>query len=463
VGKSPNIHRPAAFTQARVFRALGLAHRGEQRYSPWGVLRAPLFRWYFTGAASSDLGTWVQNTAQVLLAYRLSHSVLAVGIVTCAQFTSPLVLGPWAGVLADRIGGTRTLLWTELVSAIFAGAVSILVFTHIINEPWLILCAICTGLTFTFALPARNVTVRRLVAKEQTRSAFAMDSVSYNLGRAVGPPLGILLVTVLGFGYAFAFNALSFLVFTVVLLTVARATNEPEMRGRSRVLDGFRVARDDRRILMVLAMVVAVTVAADPVLVLGPALASRTFGVSANWSGAFIAALGAGSVLGSLLRTKREPTMRLAATALFALGVCMICFVLAPRIWLSLACAFGAGITCLIANSTTRTLLASKAGPAREASVMAIWAIAWAGSKPVASLADGWIATTYGVRTAGILLAVPAIVPLILLLSWSRIHAKARLGVDGAALGAGRRDELPHGVMPRADAALELDRHLCGR
>jgi predicted MFS family arabinose efflux permease len=369
-----------------------------------------------------------------LLAYRLSHSVFTVAVVTCAQFTSPLVLGPWAGVLADRIGGRRTLLWSQLAAAMFAGAVSVLVFTGQINEPWLIVGAILNGLTFTFALPARNVTVRRLVSGQLTRSAFAMDSVSYNLGRAVGPPLGVAIVALVGFGYAFAVNALSFLVFTAVLLTTAQGTAELEVRGKSRVGDGFRIACRDNRILVVLLMVVAVTIAADPVLVLGPALASHTFGVSADWSGAFIAALGTGSVLGSLLRTKREPSIRLAATALAALGMCMIGFVLAPRIWLSVVFAFGAGITCLVANSATRTLLASEAGPAREASVMAIWAIAWAGSKPLASLSDGYLATTLGVREAGILLALPVIIPLLGLLLWPGQQA-ARLELVARTAG----------------------------
>src|SRR5487761_943198 len=102
------------------------ASKGPRR-SAWGALRFPAFRWYFGGAVCSDLGTWVQNTAQVLLAYHLSHSVLTVALVTCAQFTSPLVLGPWAGVLADRFGGRRTLLWTEFCSALIAGAMAVLV------------------------------------------------------------------------------------------------------------------------------------------------------------------------------------------------------------------------------------------------------------------------------------------------------------------------------------------------
>jgi predicted MFS family arabinose efflux permease len=415
---------------------LGLTRSTAERRSAWGALADPNFRWYFAGSVCSDLGTWVQNTGQVLLAYRLTHSVLTVALVTCAQFTSPLVLGPWAGVMADRFGGRRTLLWTELVSTLTAAVMAILVFTGRLNEAGLIVGAIVVGLTFTFALPARNVTVRRLVP-EKTRAGYAMDSVSYNLGRAIGPPLAVVVIATAGFGYVFAINAATFLVFTVVLWLTVRGTTEPERR--SKVRDGFVVACRDQRVLIVLLMVVAVTVAADPVLVLGPALASHVFRMPASWSGAFIAALGTGSVIGSLLPTRREPSIRLAATALAALAVCMLFFALAPWLWLSIAAALAAGVTCLMANSATRTLLAKEAGPVREASVMAVWAIAWAGSKPVASLADGLSATHLGIRLTGVLLALPALVPLLVIIAATtmadfRKHRASKTGMADNAL-----------------------------
>jgi predicted MFS family arabinose efflux permease len=393
--------------------SLGLTLSGERKRTPWAVLRNRSFRWYFIGSVSSDFGTWVQNTAQVLLAYRLTHSVLTVALVTCAQFSSPLVLGSWAGVMTDRFGGKKTLLWTEFASAVIAGTLAYLDFTGRLHEMWLVSGAIAIGLTFTFALPARNVTVRRLVPPDKVRAAYAMDSVSYNLGRALAPPLSVAVIATLGFGYAFALNAVSFIIFTVVLLVVSKGDCEPERR--SKVSDGFLIAYREHRIMIALLMVVAVTVAADPILVLGPALA-RHFGASADWSGGFIAALGAGSVAGSLRRSKHETSLRLAATVLFLLGICILSFVWAPRIWISALAAFGAGATCLVANSAMRTLLVKQAGPQKEASVMAVWAIAWAGSKPFASLADGFLAKTVGLHWTGSLLVLPTIIPILVLL-----------------------------------------------
>jgi predicted MFS family arabinose efflux permease len=393
----------------------GKPGNGERRTTSWRALGNRSFRYYFAGSVTSDFGTWLQNTAQVLLAYRLSHSVVVVGLVTCAQFSSPLVLGPWAGVMTDKFGGRRILLATQLAAAAFAGGMAALALAGPINTWWLGCGAIASGLAFTFALPARNVTVRRLVPAEDIRPAFAMDSVSYNLGRAVAPPISVLLVTAFGFGWAFAANAVSFLVFACCLLLAGHG-QPAERRERSQLRDGFALSLHDRQITVLLLMVAAVTVADDPVLVLGPALAEHLH-VSVAWSGWFIAALGGGTVFGSVLPSRQEPSLRLATAALATLAVCMMLFVVSPWLWGCLLAAFGAGVTCLIANSETRTALVTRAGPEHEASVMAVWAIAWAGSKPFASLSDGLLAGWIGIKWTGVLLATPALLPMTVLLA----------------------------------------------
>jgi MFS family permease len=315
--------------------------------------------------------------------------------------------------MADRFGGRQTLLLTQVAAAAIAAVLAALYYCHALTEWPLIGGALAGGLTFTFALPARNVTVRRLVPQRDTRPAFIMDAVSYNLGRAVAPPLTVAIVWAThGYGLAFAVNALTFLAFTFALILSGRGADaEPERR--SRVKDGFVIARKSRIILLLLLMVAAVTVADDPVQVLGPTLASN-LGVSQGWSGWFIAALGAGSVVGSLRRPQHLPSLRLAATVLATLGVCMIVFVATPFVLVSVSAALAAGVTCLLANSMTRTLLSQTAG-VNQASVMAVWAIAWAGSKPLASLTDGLLAGLIGVRPTGIFLALPAFMPIALL------------------------------------------------
>jgi MFS family permease len=352
---------------------------------------------------------------QVVLAYQLEHSVLLVGLVTFAQFTSPLVLGPWAGVAADRFGGRRILLGTQVTSAIAAATMAGLDFGGALNAWTLVAGALVSGLAFTFALPARNVTVQRLVPPDKLTAAYAMDTVSYNIGRAVAP-LVTMTVGMAGvnFAWAFAANSLTFAAFSVILRRT-RMHVSPEPERRSRVRDGFRIARLDHRIMILLLMVAAVTVADDPILVLGPELA-RQLHAPPEWSGWFIAALGAGTVCGSFRRSRHQATLRLAAAALAALALCMLLFVFAPTMWAAVVAAMGAGMCCLVANSVTRTALAVRAGPERTAAVMAVWAIAWAGAKPLASLLDGTLGSWIGIQWTGLILAVPALVPIMVLM-----------------------------------------------
>jgi predicted MFS family arabinose efflux permease len=170
-------------------------------------------------------------------------------------------------------------------------------------------------------------------------------------------------------------------------------------------------------------MVAAVTVADYPILVLGPALAKQLH-VSTFWSGWFIAALGAGTVLGSFRRSKHQPTMRLAATALAALALFMLLLVHAPTMWIGAIAALG-GWSCLIANSVTRSALVEHAGPEKTAVVMAIWAI--------------------GPQWTGLILATPALIPFLVIILEPRVgfwitnprgrQRKALAGNPGASPG----------------------------
>lgn len=433
--------------------ALGMTGGSGPRGTYWQVLAHPTFRLYFAGSVISNFGTWLQNTAQVVLAYQLTHSVLAVGLVTCAQFTSPLLFGPWAAVLTQWMGTWRALIITQIASTVIAGLLAALEFSGALTVRWLFGCALAIGLFFTFALPAMSVAVAGLFSgskadrAEITKRAMAMDSVSYNLGRALAPVASVLIFTSFGFGWAFALNAGSYLFFTFVLWHLRpRAARPATVRSRvvsglrtsstfvlshlrprtarpatdrSRVMNGFRIAWNEPRIMVLLLMVAAVTIATDPILVLGPALAGHVFHSSADWSGVFIAALGAGNVLGSLRPSRpRRPSIRRAAAVLCMLGLVMMAFAAAPSIWLSATAAFGAGMACLLAGATARSLLLECADmdEKRQAAVMAAWAVAWAGSKPIASLADGSLAGLIGVRATGILLAIPAVLPALVLI-----------------------------------------------
>jgi MFS family permease len=403
-----NSRRPQAL------RTLPRIRRDSLDRTSWRVLRNSQFKLYFIGSIVSNLGSWLQNTAQVLLAYQLTHSVIWVGGVTCAQFAGSLFLGPWAAVLADRIGGKRMLIGTQLFSTCVASFMAWLQVSGLLSGRLLIVGALGLGLAFTFALPVQVAMVPRLLPRRDTEAALAMNSVSYNAGRAVAPVLCVIVISTIGFGWVFALNAISFLFFSLVLMKMHPLTGRRPTRP-ARARDGFRIARSNPRIWLLLGMVAAVTIADDPVLVLGPALAHRVLGTSNDWAGYFLAALGCGTVLGSLAPRKLaglsdlSRRSRRAALWLLALSLCIFTYVVGISPLVSLIAAGGAGVAGLMTGAATQALLVQQT-PVSAPSVMALWAVAWAGTKPIASLLDGWLATVLSVRLAGIILIMPALV-----------------------------------------------------
>lgn len=404
---------PRNYMRPQARQALLRIRRDSLGRTSWRVLRNSQFKLYFMGSLVSNLGSWLQNTAQVLLAYQLTHSVLWVGAVTCAQFAGSLFLGPAAAVLADRVGGKRMLIGSQLFSAGVASVMAWLQVNGLLTGRLLIVGALGLGLAFTFALPVQIAMVPRLVPRRDTEAALAMNSVSYNAGRAAAPVLCIVVISTIGFSWVFALNAISFLFFSGTLARVRPLMDRRPAR-RARARDGLSIARMRPRIWLLLGMVAAVTIADDPVLVLGPALAHKVFGTSNDWAGYFLAALGCGTVLGSLIPRKLVSSSNLshrskhAALWLLTLSGFIFLYIIGISPVVSLIAACGAGVAGLMTGAATQALLVQQA-PENAPSVMALWAVAWAGTKPIASLLDGWLATVWGVRWAGIILIMPAL------------------------------------------------------
>jgi predicted MFS family arabinose efflux permease len=386
----------------------------DQKAASWHVLSRPRFTAYFAGSLLSNVGTWLQNTAQVLLAYQLTHSAFAVGLVSMAQFSGFVVVGPWAAALPRRFGSKRTLVGTQLASAAVAGGMAVMRFDNRLSETWLIAGALGIGLAFTFALPVQTSMVSRLVPEGDTKAAMAMNSVSYNAGRTLAPALAVALLFSIGGSWAFALNALSFLTFAVVVCVIYPADNwRPALRKHDWA--GLRIALSRPRILLLLAMIAAVTLAEDPVLVLGPTVAHHVLNVASAWAAYFLSALGLGTIFGSLVPTapvrylQRRAHSHAAAVTLLVLGVAMIVFVVSPFRWLTIVAVVTAGAAGLLTGSTAQSLLLKTVESDQATSVMALWAIAWAGSKPFASLVDGWLATSHGIHLGSFVLAGPAL------------------------------------------------------
>jgi len=433
----------------------GLAEVAEsgqpRRRSSWKVLGQRDFRHYFLGSLISNLGTWMQSTAQVLIAYRVTHSVFMVGLITSAQFAG-MVVSPWAPVLAARFSPRAILVGTQGFSALVAGVMAWRYHDDLLGVHTLTVGALGLGFAFALALPVQTALVPALVRDEDAADAVMMNSVSYNAGRALAPALCVPVIIFIGPDLIFFLNALSFVIFVFILRKLPRIANDKSLRRtfrdmpgrlwyaivprislgrpappsresfdtrtRARVRDGLIAALQRRRLLLLLAIVAAVTLADDPILVLSPVVVARLHMPSTS-AGYFIAALGWGSVFGSLLpipirNSSPKHASKRAAISLLVLGVSILVFTTVVWTPASLVAAIAAGAAALFTGTAAQSALLrhqqnSSADVATVASVAALWAIAWAGTKPFASLLDGWLAAHIGIAGTSIVLTLPAI------------------------------------------------------
>ncbi len=388
--------------------------------SAWHVLRQRDVSLYFGGNACSNVGTWLQNTAQVLLAFQLTRSAGGVALVTFSQFSGIILLGPCAGMIADRVERRRVLLVTQLLSASVSGGMAALEFTGHLTKPWLVLGAFGIGVIYAFTLPAQTAMIPTLVAQPDVRAAMAMNTASNNVGRALAPLLGVAVIATIGFGWAFALNSVSFAVFFVALVLMRKQGSDAARLpfAPSRLLDGFRIVAGNHRMILLLVMVALATVSTDPIMVLGPSLSRHVFHASEAWAAYFIAALGSGTILGSLIRLGK-PRMRQAILSLTVLFAAIMVFVCAPTAEASALAAVAAGVASLLVAAATQTLLLDLGGPRYSGCVMAVWAFFYAGSRPAASLADGWLADTFGARVAGVVIIFASSCVLVIAVLWA--------------------------------------------
>jgi MFS family permease len=364
---------------------------------------------YFLGNAASASGTWFQNLAAQLLVYRLTHSPFLLGVLNFGNFIPVLALAPWAGSAADRFDRRRLVLVTQLGSTALSALLAVLAWTG--NAPvWVVVvCALGLGIGSAFAGPAAMALVADLVPRSELQSAVALNSMTYNLARAVGPVLAALSVKHLGIPASFAINSGSYLLLVAGVLVVRTEPRRRASRAETRLRESLGLVRRQPRLLAFLLIVTAVGFASDPVNTEAPAFA-RAFGRPDTWAGVIIGVFGAGAVTAAFLLAGRVAgsSRRMLAT-LTALGVGVAGFSLSRPLWLAFGFLALAGFGYLASNTSATSRLQLEVAEHQRGRVMALWSVAFLGLRPLASLADGGIAGVFGVRAAGVCLALPAL------------------------------------------------------
>jgi MFS family permease len=364
---------------------------------------------YFVGNALSASGTWFQNLAASLLVFRLTHSVLLLGVLNFVQFAPVLLLAPWSGSAADRFDRRRVLMLTQVGTTVTSAALAVLAWSGHASAWAVIGLGAATGVTNAFASPASLALIGSLVSPRDLPSGVALNSMTYNLARAVGPALAAVCVRTLGIPTSFAINAVSCLPMIAALLIMQPRAQVYAARGTSRLRDSLRLLRGRPELVGFLLVVAAVGFASDPVNTESPAFA-HAFGRPDTDAGYLIGAFGAGAVTAAFLVAGRVAgsRRRLAITLAMA-GGGIVGFALSPWLWLGFAFLFVAGFGYLSSNTSATSRLQLDVEEHERGRIMALWSIAFLGMRPFASLLDGAVGNLAGVRTAGVVLAVPAL------------------------------------------------------
>ncbi len=408
-------------------------------HSSLRVLAERNFGPYFVGNLLSNCGTWFQNIAQALLIYRLTHSTFLVGVVNFAQFAGIIVLAPWSGGAADRFDRKRLIIGTQIGAMIVTGTLAVLAVARWDTVPVIIGLALLLGLVTAFGSPAMNAIVPSLVSRDDLPAAIAMNSVTFNMARAVGPVLGALVVARLGIPWAFGINCLSYAALIGALLIVHPRQHERRPAARPKLRDSLDLIRQDMRLAALLGVVASVSFALDPVTTLAPAFATQVFHHSDTLAGYLIGAFGTGAVIAAVFATGRSETPYRRITimlSLLAIGIATYAF-LSPLV-LAFAALGVAGFGYLAGQTRATTLLQLGVEDHQRGRIMALWSVCFLGTRPLASLIDGSLASLLGIHATALMMTLPVFAAatgmLILYRRQSRAAARAE-AVEGSILG----------------------------
>ena len=175
--------------------------------SAWRVFRMRNFGPYFVGNALSASGGWFQNLASAIFVYQETHSALLLGVLNAFQFGPVLLLSPWTGQIADAFDRRRLLIWTQAIAACVTVTLAVLVW-HGEATTWLVIgFAGVVGVVTAVSNPAQMALVGSLVPRDSLAQAVALNSMTFNLARAIGPAAAALVIAAFGIAPAFAINA----------------------------------------------------------------------------------------------------------------------------------------------------------------------------------------------------------------------------------------------------------------
>jgi MFS family permease len=386
---------------------------GHAIHRTFSSLRIRNFRYFFWGQLVSNTGNWLTNVALTLLVLHLTNSGLAVGLLTACQFGPILLLSAWAGAIADRSNKRNLLFVTQTGEMLQSITLAVLAFLPHPPLAGLFAVAAVGGVLLAFDNPLRRSFVTEMVPADERPNAVALYSAIVNTSRVFGPALAGLLVVTLGYGWAFALDAASYLTVLYALWRMRPAellrVPVPD-RAKGQVRAGIRYVRETPRLRISFVMLAIVGTLGYNLGVVLPLLVERGLG-GGDAAFTFVYAMFSAGALVSALVVAGRHLVRIRHVIIGALGfgVAMLLLSIVPSVGFAVPAAFLVGLTSILYMTATTAIVQVEADPRMHGRILALQTVLMVGTAPIGGPILGWLADVWGPRSTVVIGGVASI------------------------------------------------------
>jgi MFS family permease len=412
--RTPNIPPEILPLRARQFRIP----------KTFSALRHRNYRLFLIGQFISLAGTWMQTIAQGWLVYQISGSELALGIVGFASAIPALIISPFAGVITDRVSRRGLLVATQTGAMSLALILAVLTFLDIVQVWHVVVLAVCLGVVNSFDGPARQAFVVEMVGRDDLPNAIALNSMTFNSGRIVGPAIGGAVLVLVGAAWCFLINGLSFLAVIAGLLAMKLPPRKPDTSSLSPIKQmrsalAYLSHEPDLRALLLMALAFSLFgISYSTVL---PAFIDKVLGQGAAAFGTVNAMSGIGAVTGAFIVAKwgdRGQRGKWLSWAIMGFPVVLTLFAYNRYYPLTLFLAVLLGVGFMLTFTLINTLLQTGLADEMRGRVLSLYTLTFFGFTPFGNLAIGSMSEWIGLSQALMISAVLSFVTAGAVLLW---------------------------------------------